>query len=219
MKNIVLSAVAVAAMSSFALAGGDIAPVEPVVEPVVMEVSDAGFYLGLAYSYMMSDVGHFDNNRNLGFNLDTDSHALMFQAGYKINSYVAIEGRYWEGLSDDAFAWDNNGVNSRFNADQSAWGIYVKPMYPVTDSLDVYALLGYGEATVNGVKDASGSHDLDSDGFSWGVGAAYSFTENVSIFLDYVAFDNDNFNFGTNNATFKYDHEMDTVNFGVSYKF
>jgi opacity protein-like surface antigen len=216
MKNIVLSTVAVLAMSSFAVAGGDIAPVEEpvvVVEPVV---TDAGFYLGLAYSYMMSDVGHFDNNRNLGFNLDTDSHSIMLQAGYKFNSYVAIEGRYWEGLSDDAFAFDNT-VTSRFDADQTAWGIYVKPMYPVTDSFDVYALLGYGEGSVNNVKDRSGTHDLDSDGFSWGIGAAYSFTENVSIFLDYVAFDDNDFDFA--NETYTYDHSMDTVNFGVTYKF
>ena len=47
MKNIVLSAVAVLAMSSFAVAGGDIAPVE---EPVVVAepvITDSGFTLVL----------------------------------------------------------------------------------------------------------------------------------------------------------------------------
>ena len=58
MKNIVLSAVAVLAMSSFAVAGGDIAPVEePVVvaEEVVVE-STGAFYLGSAYVLLSSDA-------------------------------------------------------------------------------------------------------------------------------------------------------------------
>ena len=49
MKNIVLSAVAVLAMSSFAVAGGDIAPVEEPVVVVEEAVSTGAFYLGLAY--------------------------------------------------------------------------------------------------------------------------------------------------------------------------
>ncbi len=57
MKKITSSIVAALAVSTFAVAGGDIAPVEPVVEtPMVEEVSTGGFYAGIAYSLMGSDI-------------------------------------------------------------------------------------------------------------------------------------------------------------------
>jgi opacity protein-like surface antigen len=216
MKNIVLSTVAVLAMSSFAVAGGDIAPVEEpvvVVEPVV---TDAGFYLGLGYSVLGSDLSirdTLDNNHDLG----GDYSSIMFQAGYKFNSYVAVEGRYWLGLSDEAFS-DPLNITNDFDTDADAWGIYVKPMYPVTDAFDIYGLLGYGSATVNNVKIAGSNRDFDIDGFSWGLGMAYSFTENFSIFADYVDFTDDTVSF-TNGTNFTSDHAFDSWNFGVTYQF
>jgi opacity protein-like surface antigen len=221
MKNLTLSLSTVIALSTFALAGGDIAPVEPVVEtPEVMVASDSGLYLGLGYSFLMSDLQLDNSITALRHSLDTDHHSVMFQAGYKINSYFAIEGRYWEGLSDDAFTFDNFGLGARTDGDSTAWGIYLKPMYPVTNSFDVYALLGYGEASISNVKDPLGAtHDIDSDGFSWGIGASYAFTDNVSIFADYVAFDSSKVQFSGLGTTYSYDHEMDAVNFGVTYSF
>ena len=152
MKNIVLSAVAVLAMSSFAVAGGDIAPVE---EPVIVAepvITDSGFYLGLAYSFLnASTVDYYDvQGQSLSGTLqdtilDESYSDIMIQAGYKFNSYVAIEGRYWFGLNESV---DVLGGIAGVNVDNSvdAWGIYVKPMYPVTDAFDIYALLGYGAA-------------------------------------------------------------------------
>ncbi len=52
MKKIVLSTVAVLGLSSFAVAGGDIAPVAPVVEPAPMA---GNFYAGVAYSLLTLD--------------------------------------------------------------------------------------------------------------------------------------------------------------------
>jgi opacity protein-like surface antigen len=143
-----------------------------------------------------------------------DYGSILLQAGYKINSYVAVEGRYWIGVSDDSYTI--RGFNSSVDAD--AWGIYVKPTYPVTDAFDVYALLGYGSATANDITLNDGTRtDVDVDGFSWGIGAAYSFTNNWSVFLDYVAFDDSNFD---NSITaLEGNHEFDTINFGVTYKF
>ena len=93
-------------------------------------------------------------------------------------------------------------------------------MYPVTNELDVYALLGYGTASANGIKLKDGSsHDIDVAGFSWGAGVAYSFTENISVFADYVDFQDDDVAIKGNtvNGTFK--HAFDSINLGVAYKF
>jgi opacity protein-like surface antigen len=230
MKNIVLSAVAVAAMSSFAVAGGDIAPVEePIVvveEPVV---TDSGFYLGLAYSYMeltstvQEDDGWFDDD--VLTLADEDLNTGMLQVGYKFNPYIAVEGRYWFGGNDTiGTVNDAYGIPRQVDYDVDTWAIYVKPMYPVTDAFDIYALLGYADNGYELSAITSGGHeeefdlDTDIDGFSWGIGAAYSFNENFSIFVDYtVLYDDENdINVVNNRGDLVLEHEIDSINVGVT---
>ena len=58
------------------------------------------------------------------------------------------------------------------------------------------------------------------DGFSWGLGASYAFTDNVAIFVDYVSIYNDSEDWVTANGSTGYtDNEIDTWNFGVTYQF
>lgn len=219
MKKFNLSLVTVLAMSTFAIAGGDIAPVEPVVEtPYVEEVSVGGLYLGLGYSVLKSDSNFFDadvGSGNLSLSYDDDYSAIMLQAGYKFNPYVAVEGRYWAGLTDNSFTVGGN----TFDSDATAWGLYVKPMYPVTDALDIYALLGYGSASMNGVVIDGLTRDFDIDGFSWGIGAAYSFTDSFAVFVDYVDFQDDDISFRGINTTGTFDHAFDSINLGLTYQF
>ncbi len=226
MKNIVLSAVAVLAMSSFAVAGGDIAPVEePVVVPEPV-VTDSGFYIGAAYGYLNNTVDYtgpvmVDGITAQGsVNLLDDSHnEFMIDAGYKFNSYVAIEGRYWFG-ADTTYTVDGQAYDVAIDA----WGIYVKPMYPVTDAFDVYALLGYAstDASIDKKFAYNGyeSYGTDSlDGFSWGIGAAYSFTDNISVFVDYTSLYNTDDTYVTDVGDVTLDSTIDTWNFGLNYQF
>ena len=196
MKKFNLSLVAVLAMSTFAVAGGDIAPVEEpvVVVPEVVE-STGGFYLGGAYGYGDMEFSETGYSHNENFD------SFMLQAGYKFNPYIAVEGRYWLTSED---SWDD--WNEDFSAD--SWGIYVKPMYPVTNELDVYALLGYGDTDP---EIGGQGPDYDTDGFQWGLGASYDVTDNVAVFVDYVNLYDD-----TNDGE---DLTIDTVNFGVTYTF
>jgi len=209
MKKLTLSIAAIAAMGTFAVAGGDIAPVEPVVEtPVVAPMTDRGFYVGAAYGLMGMDLSSVDTAAPANnFAFDTNHDSFMLQAGYKINPYVAVEGRYWWGSSDD---FTVGGVPS--SSDVDAWGIYVKPMYPVTDAVDIYALLGYGDTdpTVDGTGTG-----YDTDGFQWGLGASYDINSNFSVFVDYVSLYNDTYTIGTTS----YDLTIDSWNFGITYKF
>ena len=192
MKKIILSVVATAAVSSFAIAGGDIAPVV-VAEP--MEIGD--FYAGLSYSCY--DVKQTDGNR-VNTSINEDFEALMFQAGYKFNQYVAVEGRYWLGFEESTV------VNDRIYEDYSAdsWGLYVKPMYPVYEGVDVYALLGYASTSYDKVLE-------DVDGFSWGLGIEYTFSSNIGLFVDYTSMYDDDGKYN--------DNYVEGYNFGVNYKF
>jgi len=221
MKKITLSAALIAAMSTFAIAGGDIAPVEPVVEEIIVEETGA-FYLGLAYS-----AGNLDSTTDsritdpltgatLDFSSssDEDYSAVMLQAGYKFNQYVAIEGRYWIGLSE-TISTDIRFGDADLTVD--TWGIYVKPMYPVTEAFNIYALLGYASSDVS-VEQAGFTFDpnYDLDGFSWGIGADYAFGENWAVFVDYVnMYDDEN----SLSAISTVDDTISTWNFGVTYTF
>lgn len=212
MKKFNLSIVAVMAMSTFAIAGGDIAPVEPVVvyeEPVV---EDKGFYLGLGYGFLSADRTTRLPGEDRSYTQGTgDYDQIMLQAGYKYNSYVAFEGRYWLGLSDNAWATiSNNAIQAVGEID--AWGLYVKPMYPVTPAFDIYALLGYATTDYSIKNGESG----DLDGFSWGVGASYEFNNNIAVYVDYtLLYDDDT----TNSQGWRVDEEVDVWTFGVSYRF
>lgn len=223
MKKFTLSTVAVLAMSAFAIAGGDIAPVEPIIEEVVVP-DESGFYVGVAYGY--ADI----SNKYDGYNLDDswtgkleDSFdTIMLQAGYKINKYFALEGRYWNAVGDGDWTdrWDWSGQpneNSGTNSDFSAWGLYVKPMYPVTEEFDVYALLGYGNVNYDSGEDIA--HDLDDDGFQWGLGASYEFTDKFSVFADYLELYNDNKSYIVGDWNENLDFTIYTVNIGLTYKF
>ena len=214
MKNIVLSTVAVLAMSSFAVAGGDVAPIEEPMVEVVPAIDDAGFYLGLAYGWQAVEL--YDDNNEAATGVDANFGSIMLNAGYKFNPYIAVEGRYWFGLSSSNTLGWRSDVPSDITVD--SWGIYVKPMYPVTEAFDIYALLGYAgtDLTIDLPSDASITTD-SANTFSWGIGAAYDFNENISMFVDYTQIaNNEDIDTASNEVL---DVSLDTVNIGVNYKF
>jgi len=243
MKSFSLSLVTVLAMGTFAVAGGDIAPVvEPMVEVVAPVADDSGFYIGGAYSMANAETAwdnyeHDDGQtgwEEIG-TAEVDYNAVMLQAGYQFNKYLAVEGRYWHSFGDGEYEYsvdyyldgeyfDSDSDSGDDGSDEfTAWGIYVKPMYPVTDAFTIYGLLGYGNVTLDSDHEADW---LDESGFQWGAGASYAFTNNLSFFVDYVELYNDEredewseegdpiIYYGERDDTKVY-----TVNLGLTYKF
>jgi len=210
MRTIKLSLVSIMAFGSLAYAGGDIAPV--VEEPVVVE-SNSAFYVGLGYGYFNQSVDNIDIASSVA-DIELDTNSIFIQAGYQYNQYVAVEGRYWFGVSDIS---QSGGVNpGDHSGDLDAWGIYVKPMYPVADNFDIYALLGYADTSV---EYNTGSY-WDTDGFSWGIGAQYEVMDNVLIFADYLNLGMpSDFDYDPANKNVDADIDIYTFNVGLSYKF
>jgi opacity protein-like surface antigen len=220
MKKLNLSLAAIFAMGTFAVAGGDIAPVEPVVEEPVVVAPVGNFYIGAAYGYANVDASITERTapyRTESTSLDS-YNTFMLQAGYNFNEYIAIEGRYWFGLDEDYIigGWSDDN----YSADFDTWGLYVKPQYPVTDAFNIYALLGYANT-----DSGNAFRDTTADGFSWGLGASYAFTENFSVFIDYVDMYNDSVDYvgkfepGQPDRELTADLDVDTWNFGVTYSF
>jgi len=189
MKKLALSLVAVAAMSTTVYAGGDVAPVVPMVD-------DSGFYAGLGYSYMSlrDDEGG-----------ELTGNGVLFLAGYQFNRYFAVEGRYATTVGD--LSVDGGGD---LDAELSNIGIYLKPMYTM-DKLTLYALLGYGEITL---QPPGGAPEGSESGFQWGLGASYAVTEDISVNVDYMQYYN-----GTGFAGDPGDYTADAFSVSLTYRF
>ena len=173
MKQVKLSLIALLAMGSLGYAGGDIMPVtefetedatlaETYVEPTVEEeyvapapkveapapvavkpvpvvpvknIKANGFYAGLGIagarykSNCDSACPKSGKDKTVG---------VMARVGYDFNKYVGLEAR---------------GIRTNWKADGGKVkhaGIFVKPMLPVTDSTNVYGLVGVAKTKTEG---------------------------------------------------------------------
>ena len=197
-KNITTSTIAFALLSTFAMAGGDIAPMEPQLNmPEMLEepVSDTNFYLGLGYSYIKMQDDTLNN--------EITGDAITAIIGYNLHRHLALEGRYSATLGDlstDAGdqSWDMSNV-----------ALYLKPQYSI-NQIKLYGLLGYGQVTL----DNGASHS--EDGFQWGLGASFAATDTVEVFVDYTSlYDDDGFDdFTLNNEIY-----TDSITIGINYNF
>jgi len=209
MNKITFSIVSVLALSGLGYAGGDIVPVESAT--VVPAVDNSAFYIGIGYGYFKQTSDDIAVIPPVS-DVELEADSVMLQAGYRYNEYVAFEGRYWIGVGD--ISQSGGYQPGDHSGDFSAWGLYVKPMYPVADGFDIYALLGYSDTSV---EYDDGAY-WDTDGFSWGVGAQYAVTENILLFADYISMaSQDSFEFSGQDIDA--DIDLYTINFGVSYKF
>lgn len=226
MKKILSLSIALMTASSFVVAGGSIAPIEEPIEVEIVETvdTDAGFYLGLAYGALSHERDRNTINDNISSDIIDETYSeIMLQVGYKFNPYIAIEGRYWYGLDDSLDVGTAEHFGTIVDVSTDVWSIYLKPMYPVTDALDVYALLGYASTEYDvttehgGIK---GSLAMSFDGFTWGLGVSYAFAENVSIFVDYTSMYDDTTDYVTpDGRTLNFDDTIDIVSIGLTYNF
>jgi len=195
MKKILIAAVAAMSM---VFAGGDI------VEQQVVQPELTGFYGSVGYAYIDGEATSLE----YGDTAKVSNNAIDLRAGYNINEYIAVEARYAIGAEDTVSI---NGNDEDVQADYDTWGIFIKPQYPVTTDISVYALLGYGNVT----GDLEGYEELDENGFQWGLGAKYGVTQNVELFVDYINVYNDDIIIEDESI----DLDVYTVSVGVTYKF
>ncbi len=206
MKKIGLSLFTAMSLSSICYAGGKL---EPVSQPAIIvpaetkENTVSGFYAGIGASVAStreSELNFFDIENGQD---RTGDIALI--AGYDINEYIAVEGRYQFSVAEENII------------DKTSWGIFAKPQYPVTEDFRVYGLLGFGGFDVSGRNHVGRTIAADDTGFQWGLGASYQVYENLSVFIDYlkVATDIASTAFVSDNAEI----DSDAFTVGVLYRF
>jgi len=205
MKKIALSLVLLTAFSSSVVAN-----------ETTEAVGTNALYLGLGYGYL-------DQNNRIGsirsVSADASTNNLLLQAGYSINKYFAVEGRFWQGVGGNDVTQTGGSYPGTYAVSNDyAWGVYIKPSYPVVNSFSIYALLGYGASSMT-----YNSNDFTSSDFSWGLGGEYFMNKNIAFFVDYVNIASQNsvnFTYITGfTQSIDADINIYTVNFGVTYKF
>lgn len=210
---------AILGYSTLAMAGGEIgASVEPAItvpESTETAAGKSGFYAGVGLGAQRTysvDSDFFDDahtqDRTVG---------AIGLLGYRFNDYLAAEGRIGKSIGYEDYA------------DVLTYSLFVKPQYPVTPSIRIYALLGMGSVRVEGESSnalgytgTEGKEILDETGFQWGFGGSYALMENISVFADYTSLvkDADISSALTAGSGVVYDElSNDAVTVGVTYQF
>ncbi len=169
MKNIKLSIAAALLTTTFAMAGGNVSPIAPVVE-VVEEPAASVFYAGIGYSCLQADF-HSPAYVDL-----RSMSAISLTAGYNVNEYLAIEGRYTGSIGDVEV--ETNYSSTDEDMDLSNIAVYLKPQYTMGIAT-IYGLLGYGQFTIDDSESFSGSS------VQYGAGFSVMATDSLSVYADY----------------------------------
>lgn len=215
-KNILLSTLLSLAMISIASADTFYNDDQPAYS---QQQYNSGLYFGLAYGATSVEDDYYEYFPDAGLSVQTniDYDAMMFQAGYEYNPYIALEFRYWVALSDGDYSINSNlplpTPRPGSYGDFDAFGFYLKPMYPVSKEVTVYGLLGFSSLYVEGEP---GWDLLSESDFSWGLGASFNITPQFTLFADYVQLFDDRLDYYYDSTQ---DTTVDSINFGISYRF
>ncbi len=181
-----------------------------------------GPYVGIGYSYMNvgMDAQGVINRGKADFDIQGDNITLLM--GYNINEYFAIEGRYSKSVNDLELdldtSMDDKGMD--WGGDMSNIALYLKPMY-VSSKVTLYGLLGVGHTKI----DFDPGFNTSDTKFQWGLGisfdAGFTFIGNkdVTFFMDYTRFDQDDTTIFLWDEILRIDGVIDSLNVGMSYKF
>ncbi|WP_309496558.1 porin family protein [Sulfurovum sp.] len=195
MNKIALSLCTVITLSSFSIADS---------ETISMygKADTSSFYVGIG----MAATSTRDSSVSLSFlsektGQDRLGNVTLF-AGYNLNKYFAVEGRYTTTFTDEDLV-EMDGLS-----------LFAKPQYPIDEQFSLYALLGYGTVTMDPVNGSD--VNVDESGFQWGLGLNYEVANNTSIFIDYTSLASEMKGVYYNGAL---EVDADQINVGVTYKF
>jgi opacity protein-like surface antigen len=128
---------------------------------------------------------------------DLDLSALGIRGGYYVNKYFSVEGRLAFGVGDDSVSevvdigFGPETATLTFDLDYSL-GVYAVGHIPLTEQFQLYGLIGLTqhEVTVDASIPSlgSGSESYDDNDLSFGVGAEFDMTKNLSLGVEYVSY-------------------------------
>ena len=200
MKKLMLMSIALINLNTIANAGGDFfptvfeveevtVPLEPYVEPITIPVVTAPVVippvvtapvviatpviptpiinnilpLGLYVAAGLT-AARYDPDCNCPVIGEVDkTGGLIGRVGYDFNKFLGLEARAIK------TKWSSEG------GDFEHYGAFLKPMYPVSNDINVYGLAGYAKTqTAGGTR-----RKTDTEALAWGLGFEYDFGEDT----------------------------------------
>jgi OOP family OmpA-OmpF porin len=188
MKKLIVTSSTLLIMNGFAYAGGDILPTvfetEEVVVPieeyvvpieeylpvvkvltpvstpkvipvpvVIKDILPLGLYVALGLT-----AARYDPNCNCPLKGKTDKTAgVIGRIGYDFNPFFGVEARAIK------TKWLSAG------GDIEHYGVFFKPMYPISNDINIYGLAGYAKTETPGVT----RRKTDTKALAWGLGLEY----------------------------------------------
>jgi OOP family OmpA-OmpF porin len=164
MKKTVITLSTVVALTVSSYAGGKgVEPAEEAVEAIPATISPLPLYigLGLVASAVSKDCACGDDDR-----LKDMTYGGLLRVGWDFNQYIGLEARYANASMEKDFSTTTH------------YGIFAKPQYHITNQMNIYGLVGYGQTTVEGCGLNDG--EFEESGLSYGLGFEYDFGSDES---------------------------------------
>ena len=179
----------------------------PVPTPTPKDIVANGLYVGLGIS-----AARFDPSCKCPPENSTDKTAgVVGRIGYDINKYIGIEAR---GIKTN---WKSDGGKVEHV------GVFLKPMYPVSNQANIYGLAGYAQTKTKGKL-----QKVDTKALAWGAGIEYDLSADKAKDGRYNrVFDGAGDQEGGLGVFADYERliqksdspDLDTVNVGLTYDF
>ena len=187
-----------------------------------MAADDSGFYVGaglgsfsLQSEAIMFDYGglEFDTGRDF----DGSDFAFKVLGGWQLNKFIAFEVEYFDGGNpEDKFDFSYSDPEFEaegqitIEADTSGWIFSALGIWPLGDSFNLFAKLGFvtwsvdGDAVIKASGTAFGKPFDDKESFSlgsedgtdfaWGIGGTWNITDAMGLRAEYQQFEISDFN-------------------------
>lgn len=225
MKKFSLSLAAVLAMSTFAMAGGDIAPVEPVVEPVV-EVVDAwsGPYAGIQAGGVFGDADVSIPNYPSNFSLDPSGFAGGLYMGYnwllEDNLLLGVEAVVnWMSVDDDGLS--STFSSEKYKVEQNWDAALLLRAGKIMGDIMPYITGGVAWTELETIYIPDGGYGSRTDtvtGWTIGAGIEKKINENLNTRIQY-RYTNYNTADFVHGGPSHVDYDSNNLMLGVSYRF
>lgn len=151
-------------------AGGDIAPaVAPVA--LVDDINPNPLYIGLGGLWVdvTRDCACLDLQGQLRSSTRLEDYTWggIVRFGYDYNQYIGIEAR---------------ALKARNNSDTfdvTHYGLFLKPMFPIGEQMNIYGLIGYGNTKIE-TTCGTLNETYSESGMSYGIGLEYDLSDRDS---------------------------------------
>ncbi len=147
-----------------AMAGKDVEPVEteviPVAQPIGLYVGIGANWTGFSRDCACSGPGSRKKDSSFGETV---------RLGWDFNPFFGVEARY---LRNDY------GVEL---ASISHYGIYLKPQYHITDTTNIYALVGGGHTKIDCAANVQQASKKEYNALSFGAGIEYDLSSDQGV--------------------------------------